>query len=65
MKSIEDRGRQAAEALVSAFQRRSSLRSAEQKSAEQVEIDKLRHERELLVSEREAIHLARLQTRPA
>eukprot|EP00971_Amphidinium_carterae_P001468 29229-Amphidinium_carterae.1 len=57
MKSIEDRGRQAAEALVSAFQRRSSLRSADQKSAEQMEIDKLRHKRDLLVRERDAAHL--------
>eukprot|EP00971_Amphidinium_carterae_P310900 6178449-Amphidinium_carterae.1 len=56
MKSIENRGRQVAEALVTAFQRRSSLRSAERKSAEQVEIEKLRHERELIISERDAAH---------
>eukprot|EP00971_Amphidinium_carterae_P221010 4388036-Amphidinium_carterae.1 len=56
MKSIEDRGRQAAEALVTAFQRRNSLRSAERKSAEQQEIEKLKHERELIISERDAAH---------
>eukprot|EP00971_Amphidinium_carterae_P029528 581348-Amphidinium_carterae.1 len=56
MKSIEDRGRQAADALVTAFQRRSSLRSASQKSAEQVEIERLKHERELIIAEREAAH---------
>eukprot|EP00971_Amphidinium_carterae_P041282 810523-Amphidinium_carterae.1 len=56
MKSIEDRGRQAADALVTAFRRGSSLRSTDQKSAEQVEMEKLRHERDLLVSERDAAH---------
>eukprot|EP00971_Amphidinium_carterae_P202855 4025500-Amphidinium_carterae.1 len=60
IKSIEGRGRQAADELVLAFQRRSGLRSAGQKSAEQREIDKLRHENELLVSQREAAH-AQLQ----
>eukprot|EP00971_Amphidinium_carterae_P119168 2360730-Amphidinium_carterae.1 len=56
IKSIKDRGRQAAEALVTAFQRRSSLRSAERKLAEQVGIEKLRHERELILSKRDAAH---------
>eukprot|EP00971_Amphidinium_carterae_P351289 6492027-Amphidinium_carterae.1 len=56
MKSIEERGRHAAEAMVSAFQRRTSLRSAERKSAEQVEIEKLRHELELTTAQRDAAH---------
>eukprot|EP00971_Amphidinium_carterae_P255180 5065784-Amphidinium_carterae.2 len=56
MKSIEDRGGQAADALITAFRRRSSLRSTDQKSAEQMEIEKLRHERDLLVGERDAAH---------
>eukprot|EP00971_Amphidinium_carterae_P051298 1009925-Amphidinium_carterae.1 len=56
MKSIEDRGRQAAESLVTAFKRRTSLRSAQQKTAEQLELEKLNHERELLISERDAAH---------
>eukprot|EP00971_Amphidinium_carterae_P290787 5774334-Amphidinium_carterae.1 len=63
IKSIEDRGRQAADELVMAFQRRSGSRSANQKSADQREIDKLRHENDLLVSQRDAAH-AQLQ-RPA
>eukprot|EP00971_Amphidinium_carterae_P299945 5958841-Amphidinium_carterae.1 len=54
IKSIGDRGRQAADALVSAFQRRSSLRSTDQKSAVALEIDKLRHERDLVAGERDA-----------
>eukprot|EP00971_Amphidinium_carterae_P232601 4615893-Amphidinium_carterae.1 len=54
IKSIGERGRQAADALVSAFQRRSSLRSTDHKSAEALEIEKLRHERDLLMGEREA-----------
>eukprot|EP00971_Amphidinium_carterae_P269067 5337866-Amphidinium_carterae.1 len=56
MKSIEDRGRQAADALATAFRRRASLRSSDQKSAEQVEIEKLRHERDLIISERNAAY---------
>eukprot|EP00971_Amphidinium_carterae_P344511 6484943-Amphidinium_carterae.3 len=40
MKSIGDRGRKATDALVSAFQRRSSLRSADHKSAEALEIER-------------------------
>eukprot|EP00971_Amphidinium_carterae_P029143 573307-Amphidinium_carterae.1 len=56
IKSIEYRGRQAAEALVTAFRRRTSLRSAEQKSAEQLEIEKLKYERDLVVGERDSAH---------
>eukprot|EP00971_Amphidinium_carterae_P117409 2325673-Amphidinium_carterae.1 len=56
IKSIKDRGRQAAEALVTAFRRRTSLRSAEQKSADQLEIEKLKYERDLIVSERDLAH---------
>eukprot|EP00971_Amphidinium_carterae_P072398 1432093-Amphidinium_carterae.1 len=54
IKSIVDTGRQAAEALVSDYHRRSSLRSTDQKSAEVLEIEKLKHERDLLMGEREA-----------
>eukprot|EP00971_Amphidinium_carterae_P107947 2136988-Amphidinium_carterae.1 len=54
IKSIGDRGRQAAEALVSAYHRRTSLRSTDQKSAEVLEIEKLKHERDLLMGERAA-----------
>eukprot|EP00971_Amphidinium_carterae_P263600 5229782-Amphidinium_carterae.1 len=54
MKSIEDRGRQAAEARITAFYRRSFLRSAERKSAEQLKIEKMKHKRELILSKQDA-----------
>eukprot|EP00971_Amphidinium_carterae_P242887 4822588-Amphidinium_carterae.1 len=56
MKSIEDQGRQAAEALVTAFQRRICLRSADRKLAEKVEIKKLRHKLELVAGQRDAAY---------
>eukprot|EP00971_Amphidinium_carterae_P133081 2635176-Amphidinium_carterae.1 len=64
MKSIGDRGREAADILVKAFQKRSALRSATQKSAEAMEIDRLRHERELLMGEREAAQQQTTTSRP-
>eukprot|EP00971_Amphidinium_carterae_P312216 6205776-Amphidinium_carterae.1 len=59
IKSIEERGRQATDALITAFRRRAFLRSAEQKSAEQMEIEKLRHE--LIISERDAAYAQRVR----
>eukprot|EP00971_Amphidinium_carterae_P293411 5825419-Amphidinium_carterae.1 len=56
IKTIGDRGRQQTEAMVRAFQTRSSLRPTDQQPAHTLEIERLQHEREVLSAERDAAH---------